>query len=71
MVHTEMGYDVAKDLYKRLKKVHCLHDHDKAAELQLDEDTLVTPFTPYKNFIKYKCLEFEKLIDSSNIQIKD
>jgi hypothetical protein len=59
MVHTEMGYDVAPDLYKRLKNVHCLHDHEKAAELNLDEDCLITPLTPYKNYIKYKCLEFE------------
>jgi 60kDa lysophospholipase len=49
MVQTEMGYMVAKDIHLRLKKIHCFHDEKKAQELDLDERTLITPVTPYKN----------------------
>lgn len=71
MVQTEMGYMVAKDMHLRLKKIHCFHDEKKAQELDLDERTLITPVTPYKNRVQFKVFEFEELIDSSNIQLQD
>jgi len=58
-----------KGLHNRLKKIHMFYDKEKAKELDLDENTLITPPTPYKNAIRFSCLEFEHLIDSSNITI--
>jgi lysophospholipase len=66
-----MGYMVAKDMHERLRKIHCFHDHKKAETMDLDERTLITPPTPYKNRIKFKVFELENLIDSSNITIQD
>jgi hypothetical protein len=37
----------------------------------LSDDWLVTPQTVYKTRIKYRVMEFEKLIDSSNIELED
>ena len=39
--------------------------------MQLGEDTLITPETPYHKRIKYTVLEFDTLIDSSNNEISD
>lgn len=35
------------------------------------DDELVTPETPYKKRVKFTMLEFEELIDSSNMMITD
>ena len=61
----------AKNMHQRLKKIHCFYDENKAKELNLEENVLVTPVTPYKNRVQFKVFEFEELIDSSNIQIQD
>jgi hypothetical protein len=71
MVHTEHGYMTEKGLHNRLKKIHMFYDKEKAKQLNLDERTLVTPITPYKNAIRFSCLEFDTLIDSSNITLEN
>jgi lysophospholipase len=36
----------------------------------LPEDTLITPVTPYEKRIRYRVIEFDELIDSANITVK-
>ena len=71
MVHSDNGYVPAKGLAERLKKYDKFYDADKAQELNLPFDTLITPLTPYKKRIRFKVFEMEKLIDSSNITVED
>ena len=71
MVRTPKGYMVSKGLASRLKKFHSFHDEEMAQLLNLPEDTLITPETPYHKRVQYTLLEFEELIDSSNIMISD
>lgn len=71
MVQSENGYVPAPNLHERLKKISCFYDTEMATKLGLDEFTLVTPMTPNKHFICYRVLEFEKLIDSSNVAPSD
>ena len=71
MVKTPRGYMVQKGLADRLKKFHSFYDDEFGKLLQLDSDTLVTPETPYHKRIQFTMLEFEELIDSSNIMVTD
>ena len=50
---------------------HSFHDKEYAQELDLKEDELITPETPYLKRVRYTMLEFEELIDSSNMMISD
>jgi hypothetical protein len=70
MVHSDDGYVPSFGLAQRLKKYDKFYDEEKAAELNLAEDTLITPVTPFKKRIRFKVVEFEKLIDSSNITVE-
>jgi lysophospholipase len=69
MVQSENGYVSSKGLANRLKRYDQFYDIEKAKELGLKEDTLITPVTPYGKRIRFRVLEFEKLIDSSNITV--
>lgn len=69
MVQSENGYVSSKGLANRLKRYDQFYDVEKAKELGLKEDTLITPVTPYGKRIRFRVLEFEKLIDSSNITV--
>ena len=60
----------APGLAKRLQKHTCFYDVE-AANLCRDENDLITPVTPYGNRIRVRVLEYETLIDSSNITIED
>ena len=71
MVKTPRGYMVQKGLADRLKKFHSFYDDEMAKMLDLPPDTLVTPETPYHKRVQYTMLEFEELIDSSNIMVTD
>ena len=71
MVKTPKGYMVQRGLAERLKKFHSFHDTEYASLLQLPSDTLITPETPYHKRIKFTVLEFDELIDSSNIVVSD
>jgi len=71
MVKTERGYMVSKGLAGRLKKFHSFYDDEFAEQLGLPDNILVTPETPYHKRIVYTMLEFDDLIDSSNIMVSD
>lgn len=71
MVKTPRGYMVQKGLGERLKSYHSFYDRDYASEIGLGKDELVTPETPYKKRVRFTMLEFEELIDSSNMMISD
>lgn len=71
MVKTPKGYAVQKGLIHRLKKYICFHDDEYQSPEPLPPDTLVTPETPYHKRIQYTILEFDNLIDSSNMRLDD
>ncbi|CDW83985.1 l-asparaginase archaeal glu-trnagln amidotransferase subunit d [Stylonychia lemnae] len=71
MVKTPRGYMVQRGLIERLKMYHCFHDTEYAMTAQLKSDELITPVTPFEKRVKYTMLEFEDLIDSSNMMISD
>jgi lysophospholipase len=71
MVKTSRGYMVSRGLAQRLKKFHSFYDDEMAALLELPYDTLITPETPYHKRVQFTVLEFEELIDSSNIMVSD
>jgi len=50
---------------------HCFHDADHAKTVKLKPDECITPITPYEKRVKYTMLEFEDLIDSSNMMVSD
>ena len=70
MVKTERGYEPKKGLAKRLKEYKAFYDEAESERLKVDEDTLVTPPTAYRSRIRFKVLEFDELIDSSNVGIE-
>jgi lysophospholipase len=71
MVKTSRGYMVKKGLVHRMKTHPSFHDYEFAESLELDENTCITPMTPYHKRIRYTMLEFEELIDSSNMALSD
>ncbi len=54
-----------------MKKFHSFYDDEMGKLLELPPDTLITPETPYHKRVQYTMLEFEELIDSSNIMVSD
>ena len=71
MVQTDDGYMVDRGLANRLRDNKIFYDGEYCKANNLDEDWLVTPVTPFKGRIRFKVLEFDELIDSSNIKIED
>lgn len=73
MVHSQHGYVAARGLAGRLKKNVTLHDEEYASRRRsaAGDDWLVTPVSSFGKHIRYRVLEFEHLIDSSNIKIED
>ena len=69
MVQTTDGYVPAKGLANRLKDFKTFYDKEESLRLGVDKDTLVTPPSAYKSRIRFKVLEFDDLIDSSNIDL--
>lgn len=70
MVQSEFGYVAASGLASRLRENVTLHDKKYAEQHPLEsDDWCVTPLTAFKKHIRYKIMEFENLIDSSNISI--
>lgn len=47
------------------------NDEEYHEKHKLPENVLITPLTPYNKRIKFEVLEFEELIDSSNMMISD
>jgi 60kDa lysophospholipase len=71
MVKTPKGYAPQRGLADRLKKFHSFYDAELSKEMNLPPDTLITPETPYHKRVQFTMLEFEELIDSSNIVLSD
>lgn len=71
MVHTDGGYVTQKGFVNRLKVYSNLYDKEFSESQQppLGADECITPVTPFDKRIKYKVIEFEKLLDSSNLTI--
>ena len=71
MVNSKYGYVPTEGLAARLKTREQFYDRVEADRLGLDEHTLITPVTPYNRRIRYRMLEFDPLIDSSNVKSAD
>ena len=72
MVHSDVGYVAAPGLAGRLRENVTLHDKKYAEMHPLEsDDWCVTPLTAFKKHIRYQIMEYEHLIDSSNISIQD
>lgn len=71
MVHTPQGYMAAPGIIKRFQTYNNLHDIEFAQSMGLQPDECITPITPFQKRIFYKVIEFEDLLDSSNIRIED
>jgi len=73
MVQTDKGYQPEKGLAKRLKRNRTFYDAEyiKSHEVELDEDVLITPESPFDSRIRFRVQEFDNLIDSSCIDLTD
>ena len=71
MVQTANGYAPMKGLANRLKQSHEFYDKEFANSINLSSEWLVTPVTPLKQRIRFQVLEYDNLIDSSNIRVED
>ena len=71
MVETKNGYAPIRGLASRLKNYTTFYDKEKSLSEGVGEDTLITPLSHFKTRIKFRILEFEKLIDSSCITLED
>lgn len=67
MVHTPQGYKTQKGFVNRLKVYQNLYDQEISEEYGCQADECITPVTPFNKRVFYKVLEFEELIDSSNL----
>lgn len=71
MVNTPRGYIVQKGLAGRLKRYHTFYDEEFSNKHVTDENTLITPITPFGKRVKFHVMEFDELIDSSNMMCAD
>jgi 60kDa lysophospholipase len=71
MVNTEQGYVSQKGIIKRLKKFTNLYDKEYSLKQNIDKNECITPMTPFGNRIFYRVEEFEELLDSSNLTLKE
>ena len=69
MVHTPQGYKSQKGFVNRLKVYSNLYDKESSIENGCQNDECITPVTPFNKRIFYKVVEFDELIDSSNLTV--
>lgn len=69
MVNTDQGYQPQKGLAQRLKEYTTFYDRAVSEAEGCDENTLITPMSPFKSRIKFTVHEFESLIDSSCVDL--
>ena len=48
-----------------------LYDKEFSESMDINTDEGITPITPFNKRIFYKVIEFDELLDSSNITIQD
>jgi 60kDa lysophospholipase len=72
MVHTDRGYVAQKGFINRLRVYSNLYDKEFSESFQppLSDDECITPVTPFKKRILYKVIEFDELLDSSNLTLE-
>ena len=71
MVDTDQGYKPLAGLAQRLKAYKVFYDKECSEREGVDENTLITPLTPFNTRIRFKVHEFEDLIDSSCVDLQD
>ena len=69
MVHTPRGYMAQKGFINRLKVYSNLYDKEYSEQLGVADDECVTPVTPFGTRILFKVVEFDELLDSSNLTL--
>ena len=69
MVNTEHGYQPISGLASRLKNFQTFYDKEVSEREGCDEQTLITPISPFGNRIRFKVHEFDNLIDSSCVDL--
>jgi lysophospholipase len=71
MVHTPKGYMSQKGFVNRLKIYSNLYDKEFSEQMRCESNECITPVTPFDKRIFYKVVEFDELLDSSNLTIAD
>jgi len=75
MEKTDNGYVTQRGIGDRLKSNRIFYDEayvaTKREKGDWEEGNLITPMTPFNNRIQFEVLEFEQLIDSSNVDLQD
>ena len=71
MVESENGYQPVKGLASRLKRSRTFYDKEVSLAQGCDDDTLITPMSPFHTRIRFKVHEFDTLIDSSCVDLHD
>ena len=69
MIHSEKGFTVKKNFMLNFLKEHPSFCDMDYTFFHAEDDFLITPETIYKKRIFFKILEFETIIDSSNMNI--
>lgn len=69
MVHTPRGYMAQKGIINRLKVYSNLYDKEYSESIKAGQDEGITPVTPFDTRILFKVIEFEELLDSSNLTL--
>ena len=69
MVNTEHGYQPEAGLAARLMESATFYDKKVSEREGCDENTLITPVSPFGSRIRFKVHEFENLIDSSCVDL--
>ena len=70
MVHTENGYVAQKGFINRLKVYRNLYDKEFSDKQGIAENEAITPETCFGTRVRYKLVEFDELLDSSNLTMK-
>lgn len=71
MVNTEHGYQPEAGLAARLMESATFYDKKVSEREGCDENTLITPVSPFGSRIRFKVHEFENLIDSSCVDLQN
>ena len=69
MVNTDQGYQPASGLAGRLKAYKTFYDQEVSESEGCDENTLITPMSPFNSRIRFRVHEFKTLIDSSCVDL--
>ena len=70
-VNTPNGYIAKSGIIHRLRLFKSLYDKEYSESHELGQDECITPVTPFMKRIFYRVLEFEKILDSSNMDFTD